>query len=215
MKKDLLRNLCASILVLFGAATGLAQAQSATLSVNGHSGQAPILRIDGRSYVDVEALARLMNGSLGFQANQITLTLPGSIPGQAKPGFSKEFLKAGIEEMTVIREWRIAIVNAVQTNSPITEEWVSRYRRTADSKLALASAAAASNLDRQAVPLLQSEFSNMQKLSDRFLEMHRNLSYISPGSLDNDPLDQQILACARGLALLAANGEFEDVPSCH
>jgi hypothetical protein len=37
----------------------------------------------------------------------------------------------------------------------------------------------------------------------------------SPESLDNDPLNQQILDCARGLASLAAGGQFQDVSACH
>ena len=73
------------------------------------------------------------------------------------PAFSVEFLKAGIEEMSVIREWRIAIVNAVQTNSPVTDDWVSGYRRAADSRLSLAEAAASTDPDRQAMVMLRTD----------------------------------------------------------
>jgi len=37
-----------------------------TLIVNGQSGQVSVVQISGRSYVDLEALARVANGSLGF-----------------------------------------------------------------------------------------------------------------------------------------------------
>ena len=40
---------------------------------------------------------------------------------------------------------------------------MSQYRRNADSKLALASAAATTNADRQGYPLLASDFANMGK----------------------------------------------------
>jgi len=83
--------------------------QSRTLIVNGQSGQVKIMELDGRSYVDLEALARIANGTLGFSGSQITLTLPRSAPGTesaaapsrlpANSGFSKEFLRASIEEM--------------------------------------------------------------------------------------------------------------------
>ena len=108
--------------VLFLMAPGLVLSQTAqqsgTLSVSGFSGQAPVIQAGGKSYVDVEALARLTNGSLSFSGNQVMLTLPGSgggTPTTAPParpaapaGFSKSFLNAGIEAMTEVREWQCA-----------------------------------------------------------------------------------------------------------
>jgi hypothetical protein len=130
-------------------------------------------------------------------------------------GFSKEFLRASIEAMTAIREWRVAIVNAIQSSLPVTDDWMSGYRRTADTKLALASAATATDSDRSGFALLSSEFSKMQALSDKYLALRKSFTYIAPDSLDKDPLDQQILSCAHGLSSFAASGQFEDVPACH
>ena len=67
-----------ALLILPGLAWSQAAQQNSTLIVSGQPGQAPVLQINGRSYVDIEALARLTNGSLGFKGNQITLTLPGA-----------------------------------------------------------------------------------------------------------------------------------------
>ena len=54
------------------------------------------------------------------------------------------------------------------------------------------------------------------QLTDRFLALRSNLTYVDPTSLDNDPLDQKILACAQGMAAIAIpGGMFEDVPACH
>ena len=117
--------------------------------------------------------------------------------------------------MTAIREWRIAIVNAVQNNFPVTDDWVAGYRRTADSNLALTSAAIATDSDRNGFSLPSNELSNMQTLGDKYLTMRKSLTYIAPDSLDKDPLDQQILNCARGLSSLAVGGQFQDVPACH
>ena len=197
--------------------------QSGTLSVNGYPGQVPVIQVNGRSYVEIESLARLTSSSMSFRAKQIILTLPATATNTAAPetnqpvpsGFSKEFLRAGIEEMTAIREWRIAIVNAVQSNFPVTDDWVAGYRRTADSKLALTSAAMATDSDRSGFALLSNEFSKMQTLSDKYLALRKSLTYIAPDSLDKDPLDQQILSCAHGLSSFAASGQFEDVPTCH
>ena len=124
-------------------------------------------------------------------------------------------LRANIEELTAIREWRVAILNAVQSNSPVTDDLVAGYRRTADTKHALTAAALVTDSDRSGFALLSNEFSKMQTLSDKYLALRKNLTYIAPDSLDKDPLDQQIVSCARGLASFAANREFEDITACH
>jgi hypothetical protein len=214
----------ALVVLLAASMAGVAQTPAAggTLAVAGHAGQVPVVKINGKTYVDVESLARLTGGSLSFQTNQTTLTLPSPpapppapVPAAPKRGFSVEFLKAGIEEMSVIREWRIAIVDAVQTNSPISDDWVSGYRRTADNKLQLATAAVSTESDRQALAMLQNEYNNMKQMSDEFLGMRKNMNYISPDSFDNNPLDQKILACSRALGAMAASGEVQDDISCH
>jgi hypothetical protein len=220
-------GLVAKLIVLFGVPiAGVAQTPAAggTLAVAGHAGQVPVVKMNGKTFVDLESLARLTGGSLSFQANQTTLTLPlppASAPPTpapapaAKPGFSVEFLKAGIETMSEIREWRSALVNAVQTNSPVNDDWVSGYRRAADSRLALAEAAASTDSDRQAMGMLRTTFNNMQQMSDQFLTMRKNMNYISPDSFDNNPLDQKILSCTRALAAMAASGQVQDDVSCH
>jgi len=213
------------IVFLFVPRLGLAQTPQTrtTLVIAGHAGKAPVIQVDGKSYVEVEALARLTNGSISFKANQITLTLLASPPDSAAPpedqtarsGFSKEFLRAAIEEITVIREWRIAVLNAIEHNIPVTEDWIGGYRRTADSKLALVSAALSTDSDRKALPLIANEFANMQNLSNKYLALHKSMTYVSSDSMGNDPLDQQIVNCARSLASLAGGGQFQDVATCH
>lgn len=200
-----------------------------TLSVTGETGQAAVIRRNGKSYVDVEALARITNSTLGFQGNRMILTLPAppppvvpSAPAQppAAPkeekGFTRDFLRSGIETMSVVREWRSAIENAVRTNSPVEESWVSGYRHSANDRMALAVASVVSESDKQGVGLLQNELANMQQLSDRFLDLRKSLTFVPTDALDNDPLDQKILACAQAMASAALPGAmFEDIPSCH
>jgi hypothetical protein len=82
------------------------------LSIAGHSDYAKILELNGKSYVEVQDLARLTRGALTSEGNQILLTLPpetahASVAAPQIRGFSKEFLQAGIEQMSAIREWRI------------------------------------------------------------------------------------------------------------
>jgi hypothetical protein len=199
--------------------------QSRTLVLTGHPGELPVVEIGGRSYVDVEALTRLANGSLSTKGNQIVLTLPS--PGASTPatnletgqsgasGFSKDFLKAGIEEMEVIREWRSTLKNAIEQGFPVTENWVDNYRARAEQSLRLVSLAVSTDYDRNAVELLTNEFRNMRKLSDRFVGASKGRVYVSPRSFDDDPLDQKILKCARSLAAMVANNQFVDDGSCH
>jgi hypothetical protein len=200
------------------------QSQSVTLKVNGSSGEARAILINGKSYVDIESLARITNGTLSFHGNQMVLTLPTASAAATaaspatqpvKPEFSKEFLRAAIEEMSVIREWRSAIVNAVQNNQPVSDDWVSGYRRTAESKLSLVSVAVNTDSDRKALPLLQIEFNNMKTLSDKYLALHNSASYTPPDSFDNDTLDQRVLSCSRALAAMAASGQFEENSPCY
>ncbi len=213
--------------VLLVASVVQGQQGNTALTVTGHAGQASVIQRNGRSYVDVENLARITGGTLGFHGSQIVLTLPAAQaaapPPPAEPsappektGFTRDFLQAGIEGMSVIREWRAAIENAVRTNSPVEESWVSGFRRAAESRISVASTAATSDSDKKGIVLLQNELSNMRQLSDRFLLMRKSLSFVATDTLDNDPLDQKILACAQGMAGMAVpGGEFQDVAACH
>jgi hypothetical protein len=41
------------------------------------------------------------------------------------------------------------------------------------------------------------------------------MTHTSADSVENDPLGEQILSCARSLASLPAGGQFQDVAVCH
>jgi hypothetical protein len=218
-----MRNIFRIIIVPL-AASFLAHAQSTpearTFSIAGRAESAKMLEVNGKSYVSVEDVARLMRGSLTFKTNQIVLTLPGEAAhssGATPPitqGFSKEFIQAGIEQMSAIREWRITVVNAIHNNSLLPEEWISGLQRKAQKSLALAGAARSTEDDRSAYQLLAAEFANMQKLSNHYVSKRKQLQYIDPQSIDNDSLDQQILACAHSLSSMAAVNQFHDEASC-
>ena len=67
-------------LILSGLAWSQYAPQNLTLIVVGQQGQIPILQINGKSYVDVDALARETNSSLSFKGNQLVSTPLGSAP---------------------------------------------------------------------------------------------------------------------------------------
>jgi hypothetical protein len=209
---------CASLIwVVFFVASESAQSlQRRTLTVEGQSGQAPVIQSDGRSWVDIEALARLTNSSLSFSGNQIILTLHATPASQPEShGFSRSFLNAGIEAMSEIREWRSALQSAIRYGFPPNDDWVTRYREAAIRSVRLASVAASTDSDRNASQLISKELDHMQQLSDKMLSTRKKMTYIAPDALANDPLDKKIISCAHSLEAMAASGQFNDDGSCH
>lgn len=199
--------------------------QSGTLVITGQQEQAPITRINGHPYVDIESLARITHATVRYVGNQIIFTLPNAMtpnsaqgPSSAEsatPQLSGAFLAAEIEALTAIREWRVSLVNAVQYQYPIADTWIAPLRRFADSKMQLAAAAATTEPDQKTLELLRNEFNNMQQESDNLVAMRARVSEIRPDTFDNNPQDQKILACQRALAQVAASKQFQDDPACH
>jgi len=222
----------AFLLVVSGIAVAQDANQNRTLIVNGQSANVPVIQVNGRSYVDLEALARAANGSLSFSGNMIALTLPGppangnttspnttsasasAAPPAANPGFSQAFLQAAIEQMSTVREWHTALAAAIQNGTPVAANWLLPYRNQAATNLRLASVAIQTNSDRRAFQLLTNEFQNMAKLADRYIAARANLTYISPNALQNDDLNQRIVTCGHSLGAMAASGQFVDDGSC-
>jgi hypothetical protein len=205
---------------------GLALAQAAqekenlTLVINGRPGAAKVVQTDGRSFVEIDALARLVNGTLRFSGSQIILTIPASTAGgpagQPKPpAFSKDFLRATVEAMTAIREWQSGLANDVQHGYPLPEDWISNSRSAAAKNFSLASVAASTDYDRSALRLLTAEFNDMEQLSDNILAIHHSREYIPPDTMNNDPLNQRILSCAHSLGSIIARQKFEDDGTCY
>jgi hypothetical protein len=205
----------ALLLVVPGFAFAQAAPPNRVLIVNGRPEQATVIQVSGRSYVDLETLARIANGTLSFNGNQITLTLPASDPQPPNPGLSKGFLTAAIEGTAAVREWRSGIAIALRNSYKVDDSWVSGLESQAAKGLQLASAAASSPSDRTALQLLTNEFNKMQTWSNKIITTHRNLEYISPDAMNHDALFQEILTCARSLASIYGSGQVQDDGSCH
>jgi hypothetical protein len=209
------------LLTVVGLGLALAEQQEGTLVVSGHSGQAPVTHVNGRAYVAVDALAGLLNGSVNYRGNEIILTLPHAASGAAnQPAtrkLSRNFLNSGIETMSDIREWRSALLVAIRNGYGTADLPVvmDPYQAKAAKNLRLASVAATTASDRDALQLLDKELSHMQQLNNKIVEARKNASYITVDSVENDPLDQKILKCAHALGEMAASGEFQDNGACH
>jgi hypothetical protein len=80
------------------------------LLVNGKSTSAVVLQLDGRSYIDIETLAQITNGSVKFEPNQVVLTIPNSNfdanSPQTTAALSKDFASAAIATLADMKEWK-------------------------------------------------------------------------------------------------------------
>jgi hypothetical protein len=200
--------------------------QNKELVVNGKSGEATTVQINGRTYVDLETLTRIANGSLGFKGNQVTLVLPGAdqdastaAAGTQATGLTQNFRSAAIETLAQMREWASAMGNAIQHGYPITENWASDYRAKAAASLGQAGASAASDSDHNLLQLLTNEFQNVEAWSNELLKAKENMDTakysMSSDALRNEPLSQKIIQCGRSLASMLGRAQFADEPTCH
>jgi hypothetical protein len=229
-KQSIAWLLVALFFVVPGIAVSQDANQSRTLIINGQSTQVPVIQVNGRSYVDLGALASVVNGSLSFAGSQIAFSVPigpattapaattakpNSAPAQvSNPGFSKGFLNAAIEQGATLREWHAALASAIQNGYPVTAAALAPYRAQATTNLRLASAAVSTDSDRGAYQLLTNLFQNMVKLTDKYVAARANMTYISPDALQNDSLNQRLVTCGHSLGAMAASGEFLDDGSC-
>jgi len=203
--------------------------ETRTLVVNGQSADAAVVQIHNRSFADLETLARLANGTLSFRGTQVNLqfrcseTAAASIPEvdqvRAKTALSRDFVIAGIETLAQMREWASAMAYAIQNGYGVTANWAGDYRAKASGSLTLASSAATTDSDRNALQLLTNELDNVSTWSDKLVEAKQSMDTAkysaSLGALRNEPLSQKILSCGHFLGTMLGSGEFKDDPSCH
>lgn len=203
-------------LAMIISVVALSQEKIQSLAVSGHTGSVPVTQINGKKYVEVEALTQLVSGTLSFQGNQVTLTLAGNEAAAPvkKAGLSRDFLRAGIEEMTTIREWHSALTTAVENQYPVTPQVLGPYELSATKNLRLAQVAATTDADRQAAQLITSEFQKMKQLSDSYLAQRAAATYINADSLSGDTLNLSLIACSQSLGAMAASGQFTDDGTC-
>jgi len=208
-----------------GMAWAQAQPQSTTMVVNGKSGQVPAIVTNGRTFVDVDALARLANGTISYSDNSIALTLPSAsasateAPAADDSSLSHGFMKAGVEEMALLREWGAAVAYAIQNGYPIQPAWAANYQQKAGQGARMAEIAATTAGDKQALQLLTNEYHGVREWSDKLVEASKNMNTakysMSPGKLKDEPQSQKLIACWQFLSSMLSGGSFQDDASCH
>ena len=236
-KPSIVLCLAALLLILPEVLSSQSSSQKHKLIINGRSTEVPLIQVNGHAYVGLEALADVFKGSLSSSGKMIALSVPigsasctpattvttlsptpGLAPDQAaspSPGFSRDFLNAGIEQMSTLREWHTALETAIQNGIPLSAGLLAPYRANATTNLHLASVAASTPSDRGAYQLLNGEYQNMIRLSDKYVNMRSSLTYIAPDALQNDDLNKRIITCGHSLGAMAAAGQFSDDGSCH
>jgi len=216
-------------LMLTGMAPAQTQRQGEAMSVQGYSGQANVVRFQGRVFVDVQDLARITNGSLSFSGGGVVLTLRGCEASQrdegdaVKEGFSRPFMKAAIEAMASIREWGGILQATVQDRYPVGNAVIGNtiiaHQERAADRVALASAAASTDSDYRGLELLRNEFNNLQTWTDRFVQGRKSLTAqymtLSDTPFQEDEQAQKIMRCGQFLAQMFPGGTFQDDAVCH
>jgi hypothetical protein len=104
--------------------------------------------------------------------------------------------------------------NAIERSYPLAENWLSDLKAKANQALITATVSTTTAADKDALPFITNQFNNMSQLSDKYLQMALSLTYIDPNSLDNDALNQKIIACTQSLASMATSNQFVDDGSC-
>src|SRR6202521_3469381 len=159
-----LRSLVLIGIVLSLAGVLLAQrGPDRILVVNGRTVGAPVVQIDGRSYVDVETLAQITNGVITVQSDRIVLTIPAATSSAPPPppppeALSREFAREAIGVLAEMREWRGAIGTTRSYNVPFAGSWPQDYHDRVEADLQRVAVAATTQGDRDALQLLRNEF---------------------------------------------------------
>jgi hypothetical protein len=192
-----------------------------TLIVNGNTVDAGVVQIEGRSYVDIEGLAKGIGGSVTFEGNQVSLTIPTPSPSpapQTQEGMSKEFQKIAVFTLAEMREWKGAIGSVVSSGLPVAGTWSQDYHDRIEADLMQAALAASTDPDRQALQLLQHEFELLTDWANMVLGERQALNAartIDPNSLQNDQSLAKISKCGQFLSSMIVSGTFSDDSSCH
>ena len=151
MRRNALRTSVMLVAILLLPLLILVAEETSSLLIEGPQGQTRVIQVQGKNYVEVDEVARITGGSLGFARNRIILTLPGSGDTssqgvQLRPappvGLSRAFLGAGIETMREILEWHAELKSAIERGYPLSDEWFGKFRRQIQASLKHAEAVA-------------------------------------------------------------------------
>jgi hypothetical protein len=213
-----------TIALLLTCAAAFAQIQQAgKLQVPGQAGEAPLVRVDGRPFVDLEALTQMTGGS--FHCDAETCVLSPSRLGDAasvdsntdRSGFSRPFMAAAIEALASMRDWDNAVVLSIRYSFPLGAS-ANSYRANAEERVRLAAVAVFTADDVRGLELLENQFNNVRAWSHQLIEAQKSLDTadlsMSGGAFQEDATFQGLVQCSRRLAEMLVSGSLQDAPEC-
>jgi hypothetical protein len=195
------------------------------LVVNGKTMGAPVVQIDGRSYVDIETLAQITNGVITVQPDRILLTIRAPASGASAPSaplpperLTREFAREAIAVLAEMREWRGAVGTVRSYNVPFVGTWPQDYHDRAGTSLSQVAVAATTPADRDALQLLRNEFDNLSNWAGNVIAERQALNAtktVDPNVMQNDQALAKISDCSSFLSSMLVSGVFADNASCH
>lgn len=217
-----------AFLILLGVAVSQSSHKTRTLVINGHRGDAIIYQIDGKSFVDLETLVRVANGSMSFQNEQIVLTLPTASEGTpsapdnlhaASPGLSPDFMREAVQTLATMKDWTNTLAYAASKGVPGDGSRLVVFHDRAGEALRLSKVAASSSADQSALLLLTNEFNSVSTWNDKLIHERKSMDTgkysMSENALSTDQNYQKIIACGKFLGIMIPSGQFQDDYSCH
>ena len=205
-----------------------------TLEINGQTAPNSVIQLNGRAYADIFTFAQLTGATIKVLPDRIVLIMPEASPPaaqQANPQqpnpqqpnpnrLSRDFASSAIASLATLREWRNAVETLVSVGSPESRQvtvWLDQHRNRAEEAFRLAGVSASTPGDRNAIQLLQAEFSFMQQWDANAAVARQNLdaSYaVDPNSIQDDPLLAKINNCDNFLSNMLSSGSFSDSGVC-
>jgi hypothetical protein len=191
------------------------------LILNGKATSAAVLQMDGHSYVDVETLAQITNGSVRIEAGQVVLTIPNANfdanTAQVTPGLSREFASAAIATLAEMKEWKGGLGAMVTFGLAVDGSWAQIYHERVQTSLEQATVAASTNSDHNALQLLNTQYANLAKWESMVVaerQDHNGARTVKENSLRDDPVLTKFANCGRFLSTMLGSGIFADNPNC-
>ena len=214
-----------TVMALLPVAVAQSELQTRTLVINGQSGKAVIYRINNQSFIDLESLARIGNGSVSFRGEQIILTLPSSaaatVPDSTPPneGMTRPFMTSAVQDLALIKDWHTKLAYAIQRGIPGDGSRIVVLHDRAAEGLRLASVDASSHSDRQALQLLTNNFNQVDQWKRKLVDARKSMSSanysLTPEALEKDSEYQKIVSCNQFLGTMLTGGQYQDTSSCH
>jgi hypothetical protein len=225
----LLQRWTRMVAVFFIGVAPVAMAQSElqtrTLVINGQSGTATIYRIHNQSFIDLESLARIGNGSVSFQGDQIILTLPStqapapSAASTTEEGMTRQFMSSAVQNLRQIKDWTSAMAYGIQRGIPGDGSRIVVLHDRAAEGVRLAKVDVSSHSDQQAMQLLNNLFNQVDNWKRKLFDSRKTMSSanysLTPDALDRDSDYQKIVSCGQFLANMLTGPQFQDNSSCH